>query len=65
MNLTDKFSAPQYGAKDLEFPRFPIRFDHLESAKMEAPPLLGEHSEQILSELLQYSDAKIAKLKEQ
>ena len=29
MNLTDKVTAPQYGTKDLEFPRFPIRFDYL------------------------------------
>ena len=52
MNLTGKITAPQYGSKDLEFPRFPIRFDHLKNAEMEAPPLLGEHSEQILSEVI-------------
>ena len=52
MNLTEKVIASKYGGKDLEYPRFPMRFDRLENAKMEEPPILGEHSEQILRELL-------------
>ena len=60
MNLTEKVSALKYGGKDLEFPKFPVRFDLHESAHVEEPPLLGEHSEQILREMLQYSDVKIA-----
>ena len=63
MELTDTVPASRYGGKDLEFPRFPVRFERHGHAEMVEPPRLGEHSEQILREMLGYDDAKISDLR--
>ena len=64
MKLTDTVPALRYGGKDLEFPRFPVRFERHTTAAMQEPPTLGEHSEQILRDLLGYSEAEINDLRQ-
>ena len=63
MNLTESFSAVKHSGKDLEYPKFPVRFAKLEPDRMREPPLLGEHTKEVLRDVLEYSDARIERLK--
>jgi CoA:oxalate CoA-transferase len=44
---------------------FPIKFSETPGRVELAPPLLGQHNEQILRELLGYSPDEVAKLREE
>jgi len=59
MNLTGKIESEKLGGKDLEYPKFPMRFDKLDHSQMTEPPILGEHTDSILHDTLKYSKAKI------
>jgi len=59
MHLTTSIDAIKHGGRPLEFPKFPVRFAHLDHSEVGEPPVLGEHTEQILHETLRYSKAKI------
>ncbi|MBN3779003.1 CoA transferase [Burkholderia sp. Ac-20345] len=51
-------TAGHFGALPL-----PFRFDGLANPEVERPPLLGEHTEQVLRERLGYDDARIGALR--
>ena len=59
MNLTKRIEAIKYEGSALEFPKFPVRFAGLDHVEMNEPPVLGEHTESILHDMLKYSSAKI------
>jgi crotonobetainyl-CoA:carnitine CoA-transferase CaiB-like acyl-CoA transferase len=61
-HLVENFTHPGIGA----FPalRTPFRLDGFDDPEVARPPLLGEHTEQILSERLGLSRERIAELKE-
>ena len=60
--LVERFTHPQIG----EFPalRVPLKFDGWDDPTVHRPPLLGEHTESVLSERLGLSRERIAQLKE-
>src|SRR5262245_4386628 len=60
--LVEKFTHPTVG----EFPalRTPLKFDGWDDPVVERPPLLGEHTDKVLSEWLGLSRERIAALRE-
>ena len=60
--LVERFTHPQVG----EFPalRVPMKFDGWDDPTVQRPPLLGEHTEIVLTERLGLSRERIAELKE-
>lgn len=52
---------PQHGR--LRFPNVPIRFSESTAEVRTPPPLLGEHTEQVLADLLGYDSARIDRLR--
>jgi crotonobetainyl-CoA:carnitine CoA-transferase CaiB-like acyl-CoA transferase len=60
--LIEKFAHPTVG----EFPalRVPLKLDGFDDPAVHRPPLLGEHTESVLSERLKLSPDRIAQLKE-
>jgi crotonobetainyl-CoA:carnitine CoA-transferase CaiB-like acyl-CoA transferase len=46
------------------FPGFPYKMSHTPADLYRPPPLLGEHNEQILTELLDYSAEEVASLRD-
>lgn len=74
--VADVFDHPQAGARDLaveaEHPTagsvrltgFPYRLSDTVADVRQPPPLLGEHTEQVLTDLLGYNPSQVAKLKE-
>jgi glutaryl-CoA transferase len=76
-NLRDVFEEPQVIARGMkiELPHTtagavtlvgsPMRFSATPIEYTSAPPVLGEHTERVLRDLLGFSDAKIAELKAQ
>src|SRR6478752_5639562 len=60
--LVERFAHPQVG----EFPalRVPLKFDGWDDPTVQRPPLLGEHTEIVLTERLGLSRERIAELKE-
>ena len=59
-NMVQRFAHPQVGA--FEGIAVPFKFDGYENPGMQRPPLLGEHTEQILREKLGLSEAQISEL---
>ena len=49
LELTEKLEHPKAGT--LEFVGGPVRYENLSRKKSNPPPLLGEHSGKVLSEL--------------
>ncbi|EJL83748.1 putative acyl-CoA transferase/carnitine dehydratase [Polaromonas sp. CF318] len=74
-NLAEVFADPQIAARGMVTEwRHPVKDDlklvsspmHLSATPVRTdlpPPLLGQHTEQVLRELLNYSDAKLSELK--
>ena len=60
--VVDHFAHPALG----DFPalRVPLRFDGFEDPSLDRPPLLGEHTDDVLGTLLGYDPARIAALRE-
>lgn len=60
--VVGEFAHPILGA----FPalRVPMRFDGFEDPSLDRPPLLGEHTEEVLAGMLGYDTARIAALRE-
>ena len=60
--VVQEFDHPVLGA----FPglRIPMRFDGFDDPDLDRPPLLGEHTDQILTDFLGYDAARIAALRE-
>ena len=63
LDLNETISSEKYGG-DLAFSKFPISFEKNLNAELTEPPLLGEHTEQVLKELLSYSEIYIKHLKD-
>ena len=75
--IPDVFASPQAGARNLimniEHPKtgnlrlagFPYKFSQTPAEVHRPPPLLGEHTEELLVELLGYSPADVSALREQ
>lgn len=59
-NMVQRFAHSQVGA--FEGIAVPFKFDGYENPSVQTPPLLGEHTEQILREKLGLSDAQISEL---
>jgi formyl-CoA transferase len=74
--IPDAFSHPQAEARQLKvevehptigkvgFPGFPYKLSHTPAEIQRHPPLLGEHTEEVLTELLGYSAEEVASLQE-
>ena len=75
--VPDVFAHPQATARDLvletEHPTagtvrltgFPYKLSHTPASVRRPPPLLGQHTEEVLTDLLNYTAAQIAGLREQ
>ena len=75
--IQDVFNHPQAGEREFEveiehptagpvsLPGFPYKMSQTPAKLHRPPPLLGEHTEEVLVELLGYSKEKVALLKEQ
>jgi len=75
--VPDVFAHPQATARDLvletEHPTagtvrltgFPYKLSHTPASVRRPPPLLGQHTEEVLTDLLSYTAAQIAGLREQ
>jgi crotonobetainyl-CoA:carnitine CoA-transferase CaiB-like acyl-CoA transferase len=73
-SIEDVFNHPQAEHRDLkielehptagtlQFPGYPYKFSDTPAEAHRPPPLLGEHTDEILEELLDYSPAKVADL---
>lgn len=76
-SIQDVFSHPQSEVREfkvkiehptagsIELPGFPYKLSQLPARLHRPPPLLGEHSEEVLIELLGYSPEKVTLLKDQ
>ena len=75
--VPDVFAHPQATARDLvqetEHPTagtvrltgFPYKLSHTPASVRRPPPLLGQHTEEVLTDLLNYTPAEVASMKEQ
>jgi crotonobetainyl-CoA:carnitine CoA-transferase CaiB-like acyl-CoA transferase len=75
--IQDVFNHPQAQARNLKveiehptagmvgFPGFPYKMSQTPAELYRPPPLLGEHNEEILNELLNYTREEVAYLKDQ
>ena len=75
-NIAGVFNHPQADARDLKieldhptagriaFPGYPYKFSDTPAQSHRPPPLLGEHTQEILVDLLDYSQAQVAELQE-
>jgi crotonobetainyl-CoA:carnitine CoA-transferase CaiB-like acyl-CoA transferase len=75
--IKDVFDHPQAQARNLKleiehptaglvgFPGFPYKMSQTPAELLRPPPTLGEHNEEVLTELLGYSAEKVASLREQ
>ena len=63
-NYTDKVKSKNYN-QELEYVKHPVNISNTDHSHAEfvEPPLLGQHTDQILSELVGYSDDHIKELK--
>ncbi|KAK0405950.1 hypothetical protein QR680_018276 [Steinernema hermaphroditum] len=61
LGLVQKVEHPQYGQVTLTAP--PVEFSEAENRIRSAPPLLGEHTKEVLQRELGFSDAKLDQLK--
>lgn len=76
LSVTDTMKHPYFKAREmvrkvpdpilgeLTIPGFPLKFSAYPNLPDIQAPLLGEHGAQVLKEVLGYSDAQVAKLKE-
>jgi len=76
LSVIDTMKHPYFKARDMvrkvrdpilgevTIPGFPLKFSAYPDLPDIQAPLLGEHGAQVLKEVLEYSDARIAKLKE-
>jgi crotonobetainyl-CoA:carnitine CoA-transferase CaiB-like acyl-CoA transferase len=48
----------------LSFPGYPYKFSETPAQARRPPPLLGEHTDEVLSELLEYSPEEVQELHE-
>ena len=62
MNLTQSVASDKYQG-ELKFPKPPVHFSKSSSPVLTEPPLLGEHTDSILRDLLGYSQNQIADLR--
>jgi formyl-CoA transferase len=74
--VPDVFEHPQRGARGLtlpvdhptigalQLPGFPYKLSQTPAEVRQPPPLLGQHTDQVLTELLDYSSADVAALRE-
>jgi crotonobetainyl-CoA:carnitine CoA-transferase CaiB-like acyl-CoA transferase len=74
--IEDVFNHPQAEHRDLKielehptagrlhFPGYPYKFSATPAEAHRPPPLLGEHNEEVLVELLDYSPQEVAELRE-
>ncbi len=75
--IADVFNHPQAQERDLKielehptagvlsFPGYPYKFSETPAQARRPPPLLGEHTDEVLSELLEYSPEEVQELHEQ
>ena len=75
--IKDVFNHPQAQARNLKleiehptaglvgFPGFPYKMSQTPAELLRPPPMLGEHTEEVLTELLGYSAEEVASLREQ
>lgn len=76
-SIPEVFSHPQAQAREMalesehptagtvQFPGFPYKFSQTPAEILKPPPLLGEHTEEVLTSLLDYSAEHVAALREQ
>jgi len=76
-SIQDVFSHPQAESREfrvnidhptagsIDLPGFPYKFSQLPAKLHRHPPLLGEHTEEVLIELLGYSADRVAQLKQE
>jgi succinate--hydroxymethylglutarate CoA-transferase len=57
LNFVESLETEYYGK--LQYPRHPIRYSNIQTEQMKSPPLLGEHSIEVLKNILNYDDNKI------
>ena len=72
--IADVFNHPQAQERELKielehptagvlsFPGYPYKFSETPAQARRPPPLLGEHTDEVLSELLEYSPAEVQEL---
>lgn len=64
MNLLQEAPVANHGGgESLKYVKNPLSFEKLEFAEMQEPPLLGEHTDEILGDLLKYSKRRISDLR--
>ena len=76
-SIEDVFNHPQAQARNMKleiehptaglvgFPGFPYKMSQTPAELLRPPPMLGEHNEEVLTELLGYSKEQVASLREQ